>query len=72
VELKDGWLHEDMMLAAERVRKGFPTPREGRYEQALQMIADAKFTDDDAKRGLEWCQDLARTMLTGLAQSKNQ
>lgn len=33
------------------------------YEGALKMIADAKFDDTDAVRGLAWCQDLARAIL---------
>lgn len=72
VTLKPGWLHEDVERAAERVRRGFPTPREYRYEETLRMIADAQFDDGGEQRGLKWCQDLAREVLTGLAQSSEQ
>lgn len=37
-----GWLRKDVELAAERVREGFPTPREKRLEAAVRAALEQR------------------------------
>ena len=56
--LKPGWLRDDMMLAADRVAGGFPTPREGHMESALKDIAELAM-----ENGSEWASQRAKRAL---------
>lgn len=53
------WPSESEVIAAQNAQR----VAHDKFKDTLAMIADARFSDEGAKQGLNWCQSLARAIL---------